>query len=110
MNYDLESLWDNLKQEKIQPVKKHEPVSNDVCINCKSNNIVVCNGEVVCRDRGNINYGIIDTNAEWRFYGHGDSKYSDPTRCGLPTNELLPQSSLGSKLVINQENHMKCEK
>ena len=25
-----------------------------------------------------------------RYYGFEDSKYSDPTRCGLPTNELLP--------------------
>ena len=40
----------------------------------------------------------LDLGAEWRFYGSEDSKFSDPTRCGLPTNELLPQSSLGSTI------------
>lgn len=35
-------------------------------------------------------------NAEWRYYGSEDSKSRDPTRCGMPTNDLLPHSSLGS--------------
>lgn len=41
--------------------------------------------------------------AEWRWYGADDNKASDPTRCGLPTNELLPDSSLGS-IISNQSN------
>lgn len=102
MNYNLESLWDNLKEQKISQIENTNLATKtqqlDMCTNCNSNNIVIYNGEVVCRDCGDINYGIIDTNAEWRFYGHEDSKYSDPTRCGLPTNELLPQSSLGSTI------------
>lgn len=48
-----------------------------------------CN-TVVCR---NIDYG-----AEWRYYGCDDNKSSDPTRCGMPTSELLPDSSLGSRI------------
>ena len=39
---------------------------------------------------------FIDSQAEWRFYGHEDTKSSDPTRCGMPTNTLLPELSLGS--------------
>ena len=35
---------------------------------------------------------------EWRFYGAGDSKSQNPTRCGLPTNALLPKSSVGSSV------------
>ena len=71
---------------------------NDRCIDCDSFDIVVLNGEVICRSCGSINDTVIDSHAEWRFYGSEDSKYSDPTRCGLPTNELLPQSSLGSTI------------
>ena len=43
---------------------------------------------------------IIDHNQEWRYYGSEDSKRpSDPTRCGMPINPLLPNSSLGT--IIN---------
>jgi transcription initiation factor TFIIB len=36
--------------------------------------------------------------AEWRFYGAEDSKSVDPTRCGMPANALMPESSLGSMI------------
>ena len=35
---------------------------------------------------------------EWRFYGANDSKSSNPTRCGMPINELLPKSSSGTSI------------
>ncbi len=41
--------------------------------------------------------------AEWRYYGAEDSKGVDPTRCGMPVNNLLPNSSLGS-VISNQMN------
>jgi transcription initiation factor TFIIB len=41
--------------------------------------------------------------AEWRYYGCEDSKTNDPTRCGMPVNDLLPNSSLGS-IISNQTN------
>jgi transcription initiation factor TFIIB len=41
---------------------------------------------------------IIDSGAEWRYYGAEDSRDEDPTRCGMPTNNLLPKSSLGSMI------------
>jgi len=40
----------------------------------------------------------ISANPEWRFYGNSDSKSSDPTRCGMPVNTLLPESSVGSSV------------
>jgi transcription initiation factor TFIIIB Brf1 subunit/transcription initiation factor TFIIB len=36
--------------------------------------------------------------AEWRFYGSQDTKSSDPTRCGMPVNQLLPESSVGTSI------------
>jgi transcription initiation factor TFIIB len=38
---------------------------------------------------------------EWRYYGSSDSKSSDPTRCGMPVNCLLPESSVGT-VISNQ--------
>jgi len=37
--------------------------------------------------------------AEWRYYGADDNKTSDPTRCGMPINPLLAESSFGCKVV-----------
>lgn len=86
-------LW-NIFKEKETSNKKLK----DQCDNCNNSNFVKLEGEIICVSCGNISEGIIDYNAEWRYYGSDDSKYSDPTRCGLPTNELLPQSSLGSTI------------
>jgi transcription initiation factor TFIIB len=70
----------------------------DNCKYCKSDNLVNDdnNGIVICKDCGRILDKIIDSGAEWRYYGVDDSKSSDPTRCGLPSNALLPESSLGT--------------
>lgn len=76
------------------------PLSEDKdelsCFNCNSSNIMLEDGNHVCNSCGTLCERHIDTTAEWRFYGHEDNKHSDPTRCGLPTNDLLPDSSLGT--------------
>ena len=104
MELDIESLIGGF-EELVKPIDGVKTDSrrdsldvNDRCIDCDSFDIVVLNGEVICRSCGSINDTVIDSHAEWRFYGSEDSKFSDPTRCGLPTNELLPQSSLGSTI------------
>jgi len=41
----------------------------------------------------------LDESAEWRYYGADDNKQSDPTRCGMPINPLLKESSYGCKVI-----------
>jgi len=41
----------------------------------------------------------LDESAEWRYYGADDNKQSDPTRCGMPINPLLKESSYGCKVM-----------
>ncbi len=73
----------------------NEIMSN--CNYCNSLELIQSNdGLLTCKDCGSIIDHVIDQSAEWRYYGCDDSKSSDPTRCGMPTNDLLPQSSLGS--------------
>ncbi len=50
----------------------------ELCLHCDSENLLLDNGHVICRDCGTINSTSIDCNAEWRYYGNDDSKYSDP--------------------------------
>jgi transcription initiation factor TFIIB len=40
----------------------------------------------------------VDMSAEWRYYGD-DVSGVNPTRCGLPVNPELPESSLGCKIL-----------
>ena len=42
---------------------------------------------------------VLDETAEWRYYGADDSSMSDPTRCGMPINPLLKESSYGCKVI-----------
>lgn len=87
--------------EEHQPVKIVKPPSlkkegDDECIRCGSINTLCNDGEnMVCTECGCENSMVIDTNAEWRFYGSDDNKYSsDPNRCGLPSNPYIKNSSL----------------
>ena len=41
---------------------------------------------------------------ENRFYGSNDTKSTDPTRCGMPSNILLPESSIGSTINFKNNN------
>lgn len=41
----------------------------------------------------------LDETAEWRYYGADDNQSSDPTRCGMPINPLLKESSYGCKVI-----------
>jgi transcription initiation factor TFIIIB Brf1 subunit/transcription initiation factor TFIIB len=59
---------------------------------CQDPKIVEDEGQGVCISCGTIGEGVIDSGAEWRYYG-GDDRRDDPTRCGKPVNDLLPESS-----------------
>lgn len=89
---NFENLFDHLDTyEKSNCKESCCNISENECI---SNDVIICN---IC---GNLITNIIDT-PEWRFYGVDDTKSSDPTRCGMPVNILLPESSLGS--VISKQ-------
>jgi len=99
-----ESLWSSipLNKEKISDTKKETKTEcnsdniYELCKTCHTYGVITEESLIVCTNCGTIERNIIDSSAEWRYYGSEDNKFSDPTRCGLPTNELLPESSLGS--------------
>jgi transcription initiation factor TFIIB len=67
-----------------------------VCDHCGSRHMISEDGQHICLACNSVQSRVIDTGAEWRYYGAEDSRDGDPTRCGMPTNDLLPKSSLGS--------------
>ena len=79
-----------------------EPSKNAPCVKCceKKENHQEFEGVIKCKECLNTICNISDS-PEWRYYGSNDSKNSDPTRCGMPVNNLLPESSVGSSISFN---------
>lgn len=62
------------------------------------------NDMIICKVCKNVITNICD-NPEWRYYGSKDNKSSDPTRCGMPVNTLLPESSVGSSVSFSSNSN-----
>ena len=104
---DLNNILFNIFFEKKKKKTTNKVISKDYdnlidisidikCNDCKSRNMIELNGYYVCQKCGLYNDCIIDSGQEWRFYGADDSKGNDQSRCDIPTNELLPKTSIGS--------------
>ena len=90
-----------------------KPETDVECLYRKSGireNCEVCSSDVVLTDDGfltcknpacSILYKdeSLDQSAEWRYYGADDNQTNDPTRCGMPINPLLKESSYGCKVM-----------
>lgn len=66
------------------------------CNTCKQLSLMYKDGNHVCTNCGEIQTKRLTHEAEYRFYGDCDNKTINPERVGLPTNYMLPESSLGS--------------
>jgi len=96
MNHeDLFKELDNITDIKI----------NDKSCCSNSSNFIEINGVLECNKCFKIISNIQST-PEWRYYGSDDNRSSDPTRCGMPVNILLPKSSVGS-IILNQKTKEK---
>ena len=94
--------------------------SKTPCIKTDKDFCECCNGNLTISDEGflscqNPKCGIIykdslDNSAEWRFYGADDSQGSDPTRCGMPINPLLKESSFACKVLCSPQSSYEMRK
>ena len=74
--------------------------------NCDACSSTVCLTDDVfltCTNQkcGIVYKDVLDHSAEWRYYGADDNQSSDPTRCGMPVNPLLVESSYGCKVLCD---------
>jgi len=101
---DLWNIFDN-------EVNKKDPLEciyrscgdREVCERCETILAFSDEGFLTCTNSkcGIIYKDIVDHSAEWRYYGADDNQNSDPTRCGMPINPLLHESSYGCKVLLN---------
>jgi len=96
---DIWNIMSGLRDE-MDLIENPERDNKPVC-SCGSTEVVVDDCMQLCAKCSSIIGKVIDNTAEWRFYG-SDTKSDDPSRCGLPTNSLLPKSSLGSMIGGNK--------
>tara|TARA_A100001011_G_C14162739_1_gene778993 strand:+ start:48 stop:1103 length:1056 start_codon:yes stop_codon:yes gene_type:complete len=102
-NEDIWKKFDeefNLNKEPLECIYRQNG-QREFCECCKSILIVTDEGFLSCKNPscGVLYKDMVDQSAEWRFYGADDNSNSDPTRCGMPINPLLKESSYGCKVL-----------
>ena len=80
---------------------KLDSVNEDIVAQCddtccgNNDNHLIENGMIMCKQCNMIINNIIDS-PEWKNYKNTGG--GNTTRCGMPVNQLLPQSSLGTNI------------
>ncbi len=102
-------LWKKFDTEVLN--KNEQPIeclylsnkNREFCETCASSLAITEQGFLECTNpKCSILYtDVLDTGAEWRYYGADDTNLSDPTRCGMPINDLLRESSYGCKVLCS---------
>lgn len=109
-NINKKELWsifdseiNNNNNNSILECIYRECGTREFCDYCESNLAFSDEGFLTCTNKtcGIIYKDIVDHSAEWRYYGADDNQNSDPTRCGMPINPLLEESSYGCKVLCN---------
>ena len=91
---------------------KQDIHKREFCELCKSALSYSEDNYLTCTNKkcGIIYSDVLDESAEWRYYGADDSNMSDPTRCGMPVNPLLKQSSYGCKVICGYKSSYEMRK
>jgi transcription initiation factor TFIIB len=108
---NINKLWNQFDDE-LKDIKNVECIYTnnvleygkefEICTSCKQHLFLGEEGFLICPNKkcGIIYKDNLDLGAEWRFYGADDNNNSDPTRCGMPINPLLTESSYSCKVLI----------
>jgi transcription initiation factor TFIIB len=108
-NLDKAKLWNIFETEVVSETKPISPLEcvyrnigdRENCERCQYNLAYSDEGFLTCTNNrcGIIYKDMLDQSPEWRYYGADDNQNSDPTRCGMPINPLLEESSYGCKVL-----------
>jgi transcription initiation factor TFIIB len=107
-NINKHELWNIFDSEIENPEKTKVSLeciygsgNREFCERCEYILAFSEEGFLTCTNNkcGIIYKDLVDQGAEWRYYGADDNQNSDPTRCGMPINPLLQESSYGCKVL-----------
>jgi transcription initiation factor TFIIIB Brf1 subunit/transcription initiation factor TFIIB len=105
-----ETIWSSLKDFSLVDISDETIEDEDVgdeawsCPMCKTDeHVEEVSDEMICRKCGTVLETLILQGPEFRWFGSED-RNPDPSRCSCPINPLLPESSLGTTVLVKQ-NH-----
>tara|TARA_B100000963_G_scaffold202727_1_gene176515 strand:- start:14339 stop:15394 length:1056 start_codon:yes stop_codon:yes gene_type:complete len=106
---DKKRIWalldkDLKKDKNLELLFTEQSVTQRVkCEQCNSMLNISDEKFLICTNKscGIIYKDCLDRTAEWRYYGADDNNTRDPTRCGMPINPLLKESSYACKILSN---------
>ena len=114
MKRDRQKLWEQFDSaidvdntQHLECLYSTQKVgAREQCDLCHSSVSVGEDGFLTCSSKtcGIVFKDQLDLTAEWRYYGADDSHSVNPTRCGMPINPLLIQSSYGCKVICNSRS------
>ena len=99
---DVWNLFEEFKKEDDTGVDN----TNVIKCSCGCEDFISEDNMNICSKCSSIVSKVIESTAEWRFYGNDDNRDSDPSRCGMPTNSLLPKSSIGSMIGCGYKDNI----
>ena len=109
-NVNKYELWNIFDSQIENPGKYKFPLeciygcgNREFCERCENILAFSEEGFLTCTNNkcGIIYKDLINQTAEWKYYGADDNQASDPTRCGMPINPLLEESSYGCKVLCH---------
>lgn len=86
----FDTFDDDIDTSKGANVNDFRSKLDNSCPECNNKHIATVNGVEMCMECGIIIGNAIDLGAEWRNDTNGGE---DKTRCGMPINNMLPESS-----------------
>ena len=113
---DKKKLWnlfdDEFSEKTPLECVYRETGERESCDLCNSSLAISDEGYLACcNDKCGIIYkDMVDQGAEWRFYGADNNQSDDPTRCGMPINPLLKESSFGCKVICKNSSSYEMRK
>jgi transcription initiation factor TFIIB len=111
-------MW-NMFESEIEPDKKSQieciyrkSGEREFCDICSTNLVYNESGFLCCLNSSCaiVYTDMIDQGAEWRFYGAEDTNGGNPTRCGMPINPLLKESSYSCKVMAGNTSSYEMRK
>lgn len=102
-------LWNVFESQVSETEETKEPLeclfgssgNRESCEMCQHGLSYSEEGFLTCTNNkcGIIYKDIVDQTPEWRYFGADDNQGADPTRCGMPINPYLEESSYGCKVL-----------
>lgn len=96
------SAWKNGVEEEFEgkTLEKDPKVFFRACPTCHAEeDDLLVEDVLVCTKCGEVLTRMIDTCAEYRYFGIENRNSSDPSRIGAPADPRLPESSLGTMIL-----------